>query len=53
LKLNGNHQLPVYAEDVNTLVEGMYNINKSTEYLVVPSKETALEVNVYVHVSRT
>jgi hypothetical protein len=53
LKLNGNHQLPVYAEDVNTLVEGIRNINKNTGDLVVASKETALEVNVYVHVSRT
>jgi hypothetical protein len=40
LKLNGTHQLLVYADDVN-----IHTIGKNTEALVIASKETGLEVN--------
>jgi hypothetical protein len=41
LKLNGTHQLLVYADDVNTMDGSVQN----TGTLVVASKETGLEVN--------
>jgi hypothetical protein len=45
LKLNGTHQLPVYADDVNILGETIHSIKKSAEDLVIASKEIGLEVN--------
>jgi hypothetical protein len=45
LKLNGTHQLVVYADDVNILVGSVHAIKKNTEALVVASKEIGLEVN--------
>ena len=45
LKLNGTHQLLVYADDVNTLGGSIHTIKKIAEALVVASKETGLEVN--------
>jgi len=42
LKLNGTHQLLVYADDVN-IFGG--SVNKNVEALVFASKETGLEVN--------
>jgi len=45
LKLNGTHQLLVYADDVNVLGGSIYTVMKNTEALVVASKETGLEVN--------
>ena len=45
LKLNGTHQLPVYANDVNILGGSIHTIKKSTGALVLASKETGLEVN--------
>jgi hypothetical protein len=45
LKLNGTHQLLVYADYVNTLGGRVHNIKKNTENLVVASKDTGLEVN--------
>jgi len=45
LKLNGKHQLQVYANDVNKLGGSVHTIKKNTEALVVASKETGLEVN--------
>jgi len=44
LKLNGTHQLLVYADDVNILKGSVHAIQKNTEALVA-SKETGLEVN--------
>jgi hypothetical protein len=45
LKLNGTHQLLVYADDVNLLDDNIYAIKKKTETLIVTSKEVGLEVN--------
>jgi hypothetical protein len=45
LKLNGTHQLLVYADNVNILEESMQTIKKNTEAVVVASKEIGLEVN--------
>jgi hypothetical protein len=45
LKLNGAHQVLVYADDVNILGRSIHSINKNTEALVVTSKKTGLEVN--------
>jgi hypothetical protein len=44
--LNGTHQLLVYADDVNILGGSVHAIKKTTEALVVTSKEIGLEVNV-------
>jgi chloramphenicol O-acetyltransferase len=44
-KLNGTHQLLVYADDVNILGGSVHAIKKNTEALVVASKEIGLEVN--------
>jgi len=38
LKLNGTHQLLVYADDVNTLGGSIRTIKKNTEASVVASK---------------
>jgi hypothetical protein len=45
LKLNGTHQLLVYADDVDILGGSIHSIKKNAEGLVVASKETGLEVN--------
>jgi hypothetical protein len=45
LKLNGTHQLLVYADGVNTLDESIHIIKKNTKALVVATKENGLEVN--------
>jgi Reverse transcriptase (RNA-dependent DNA polymerase). len=45
LKLNGTHQLPVYAHDVNTLGGNIHMTKKNKEALVVGSRETGLELN--------
>jgi hypothetical protein len=39
LKLNGTHQLLVYADDVNTLGGIIHTIRKNTQALVITSKE--------------
>jgi len=44
LKLNGTHQLLVYADDVNILGGSVHTINKNAEALIVASKEIGLEV---------
>ena len=45
LKLNGTHQLVVYADDVNILGGSVHTIKKNTEALVVAIKKVCLEVN--------
>ena len=45
-KLNGTHQLLVYANDVNILGGSIHAIKKNTEAFVVASEETELEVRV-------
>jgi hypothetical protein len=45
LKLNGTHQILVYADDVNILGRSVYTVEKNTETLVVASKGIGLEVN--------
>jgi hypothetical protein len=45
LKLNGTHQLLVYADDVNLLGDNIDAIKKNMETLINASKEVGLEVN--------
>jgi hypothetical protein len=45
LKLNGAHQLQVYADDVNLLGDNTDTLKKNTETLTGSSKEVGLEVN--------
>ena len=45
MKLNGRHQLLVYADDVNILGGSVHNTNKNREYVVAASKETGKEVH--------
>jgi len=45
LKLNGKHQLLVYADDVNILGGSVHAVKETAEALVVASKEIGLEVN--------
>jgi len=47
LKLNGTHQLLVYANDVNILGGSAHTIKKNAEALVVASKVIGLEVNAH------
>jgi hypothetical protein len=48
IKLNGTHQLLVYADDVNLLGGNIRvdNIKKNIETLIDASKEVGLKVNV-------
>ena len=45
LKLNGTHQFPAHADDVNILGGSVHTIKNNSQALVVASKETGLEVN--------
>jgi hypothetical protein len=43
--LNGNHQLLLYANDVNVLGRSIHTIKKKKEALIVASEENELEIN--------
>ena len=45
LELNGNHQLLVYADDVNMLGENLQTIRENTEIFIKASKDIGVEVN--------
>ena len=45
MKLNGTHQLLVFADDVNIFGGSVHNIKKNTATLIVASKEIGLEVS--------
>jgi len=45
LKLNGTHQLLVYAHEVNTTGGSIHTIKKTEEALGVASMEIGLEVD--------
>jgi hypothetical protein len=45
LKLNGTHQLLIYADDLSLLGDNIDIVNKNTETLIGASKEVGLEVN--------
>jgi len=45
LKLNGTHQLLVYADDTNKWDRSVHTIKKNAGALVVASKKTGLEIN--------
>jgi len=45
LKLNGTHQLLVYADDVNILGGSVHTVKENVGALVLASKEIGLEVN--------
>jgi hypothetical protein len=45
LKLNGTHQLLVYADDMNLLGDDIETIKKNTETLIDVGKEVGLEAN--------
>jgi hypothetical protein len=45
MKLNETHQLLVYADEANLLVDNMNTIKKNTKALIDASKELGLVVN--------
>jgi len=45
LKLNGTHQLVIYADGVNILSRSIHTIKKNTEAIVDASKKIQIEVN--------
>jgi len=47
LKLNGTHQLLVYADDVNILGGSVHTVKENAGALIVASKEIGIEVNAH------
>jgi len=45
LKLNGTHQLLVYADGVNIMGGSVCTVKRNTEALIVASRAIGLEVN--------
>jgi hypothetical protein len=45
LKLNGTHQLLIYADNVNLVEDNIDSKKKSIETVIDASKEVVLEVN--------
>ena len=45
MKLNGAHQLLVYADDVNILGGNVHTLKENAEALIVSRKKIGLEVN--------
>ena len=45
MKLNGKHQLLVYADDVNVFGGSIHTVRKNTEALVIASKEIGLKAH--------
>ena len=45
LKLNGKHQLLVYADSVNILEWSVHSKKENAESLIVAGRKTGLEVN--------
>ena len=43
--MNGNHQLLVYADDVNMLGENIQTVKENTEIFIKTNKGIGLEVN--------
>jgi hypothetical protein len=50
VKLNGTHQLLVYADDVNLLGDDIETVKKNTQTLIDAGKEVGLEVTTYLAV---
>jgi len=47
MKLNGTHQLLVYADGVNILEGSTHNLKENAEVLVAATRETGLEVSAH------
>jgi len=45
LKLDGTHQLLVYADDVNIMGGSVHTVKENAGALIVASKEIGIEVN--------
>jgi len=46
LELNGTHQIPVYADDVNMLRENINIIKKNIQILLEGSRDAGIELNI-------